>query len=137
MYPSEIREMWYKNKQNSTCSVRTGTNWYATRKVCTFSVKYVLLSWFLCSVRTKYVLYLKVRTWYVYGVNSTISKPSCYYIRFFLSSIIRIKTLLKHIISLLYQLVFYSFWIIKTYYITSLKTAIISLISVLLYQLLF
>ncbi len=44
MYSSEIREMQYKNKRNSMYLVHIGTYWYATRKVCTSSVKYVLLS---------------------------------------------------------------------------------------------
>ncbi len=40
-------------------------------KVCTFSLKYVLLSCFLYSVRTKYILTWEVRTWYVLGIKST------------------------------------------------------------------
>ncbi len=73
MYPPEIREMRYKNNQNSMYLVCTSTYWYATRKVCTFSLKYVLLSWILYSVRTKYILIWEVlvRTWYVLGVKST------------------------------------------------------------------
>jgi hypothetical protein len=53
-------------------SVRTGTYWYATRKVCTFSLKYVLLSWILYSVRTKYIRFWEVRTciWNPYEVYS-------------------------------------------------------------------
>ena len=42
-----------------------------TRKVCTFSLKYVLLSCFLYAVRTQYILFRKVCTRYVQGENST------------------------------------------------------------------
>ncbi len=60
------------NKHKSMCLVRTSTYWYATRKVCTFSIKYVLLSWILYSVRTKYILIWEVHTRYVLlGVKST------------------------------------------------------------------
>ncbi len=63
--------MRYKNNQNSMYSVRTSTYLYATRKVCTFSLRYVLLSWILYSVRTKYIRFWEVRTRYVLCVNST------------------------------------------------------------------
>jgi hypothetical protein len=49
--------------------------------------------------------------------------------------IIPIKTLLKHIITLLYHLLFYNFWTIISYYIIFSKAAIISLFSILSYQL--
>ena len=71
MYRLEMKENWYKIEQNSTYSVRTGTYKYPTRKVCTFSLKYVLLSCFLYAVRTQYILFQKVRTRYVQGENST------------------------------------------------------------------
>ncbi len=75
-----------------------------------------------------------VYTWSIYVV---ISKPVCYYIRlFFPPSIIHIMSLLKHIMSLLCHLCFYSFWTIISYVKFS-KTAIMSLISILLYQLFF
>ena len=54
--PSRNEENWYKKWQNSTYSVRTGTYWYRLGK-------YVLLSWFLYSVRTEYVRIREVRTW--------------------------------------------------------------------------
>ena len=70
-------------------------------------------------------------------LQRVISKPRGYYIRLFLfCSIIHIKTLLKHIMKLLYHYFFYSFWTIISYYIKCLPVnpAIISLISKLLYQ---
>jgi hypothetical protein len=70
MYPFSLKKSLYtgKNKQKRMYSVRTGTYWYVTLvKVCTFSLKSVLLSCFLYSVRTEYILQVskfleKVRT---------------------------------------------------------------------------
>ncbi len=65
-----------------------------------------------------------------------ISKLGGYYIRLkHLSCIIHIKTLLKHIKTLLYQLKLLQFLTIISYYIIRQKSTIISIISLLLYQL--
>jgi hypothetical protein len=64
------------------------------------------------------------RSNYYSTVTHCISKPGCYYIRFYLLSlIIRIKTLLKHVKTLLYQLLHSEF---LDYYIILYHTAEIS-----------
>ncbi len=42
MYPSEMREIRYKNKNKSIYLVYTGKYWFATGKVRTFSPQYVV-----------------------------------------------------------------------------------------------
>jgi hypothetical protein len=66
----------------------------------------------------------------------TISKPRGYYIILYcFGCIIRIKTLLKHIMTLLFHLFHLQFWTIMSYYFICQKSAIISIISLLLYPL--
>ncbi len=66
-----MREMRYKIKLKSMYSVHTSTYWNATRNVCTFRLKYVILSWSLYLVHTKYctkyVIGAKVRTGTYFG----------------------------------------------------------------------
>ena len=77
--PVQSSTRWYSTIDEYN-SVRTGTYWYPTRKVCTLNLKYVLLSWFLYSVRTEYVRIRDVRTWYVHGVNSTYQLTTTKYV---------------------------------------------------------
>ncbi len=67
-----------------------------------------------------------------------ISKPKSYHVRLFFSlSIIHIMSLLKYIMLLLCHLFVLQFWTIISYYFKFSKTAIISLMSILLFQLFF